>query len=64
MRPNIGCADLIQNKPLNESAKSKIKMVQYNAVFIIAGAIKFTARVKLYQELGLESLADRRWKIM
>ena len=39
-------------------------MVQYNAVLIIAGAIKGTARGKLYQELGLESLADGRWKII
>ena len=36
-------------------------MVQYNAVLIITGAFKGTSRDKIYQELGLESLADRRW---
>ena len=36
-------------------------MVQYNAALIITGAIKGTCHDKIYQELGLESLADRRW---
>ena len=36
-------------------------MVQYKAAFMITGAIKGTSRDRLYQELGLESLADRRW---
>ena len=36
-------------------------MVQYNAPLIITGAIKGTCREKIYQELGLESLTDRRW---
>ena len=50
-----------ENKPLNESFKKKIESVQYNAALIITGAIKGTCRDKIYQELGLESLADRRW---
>ena len=40
---------------------SKIESVQYNASLAITGAIRGTSREKLYQELGLESLADRRW---
>ena len=36
-------------------------MVQYKAAFVITDAIKRTSRDRLYQELGLESLADRRW---
>ena len=36
-------------------------MIQYNAALIITGAIKGTCRDKIYLELGLESLADRRW---
>ena len=35
-------------------------MVQYNAALIITGAFKGTSRDKIYQELGFESLADRR----
>ena len=36
-----------------------IESVKYNAA--ITGAIHGTSRDKLYQELGLESLHDRRW---
>ena len=61
MRPNFDYADTIYDKPLNESSKSKIEMVQYNAAFIITGTFKGTSRDKIYKELGLESLADRRW---
>ena len=36
-------------------------MVQYNVAFIITGAIKGNYCDKIYQEIDLESLADRRW---
>ena len=36
-------------------------MVQYKAALASTGAIKGTSRDRLYQELGLESLGDRRW---
>ena len=36
-------------------------MIQYRAALVIAGAIKGTSHDCLYQEIGLESLADRRW---
>ena len=36
-------------------------MVQYKAALVITGAMKGASRHRLYQELGLESLADRRW---
>ena len=36
-------------------------MVQHNAALITTGAIKGTCCDKTYQELGLESLADRRY---
>ena len=39
----------------------KIEFIEYNAVLAITGAIRGTSREKLYQELGLESLKDRRW---
>ena len=38
-----------------------IKSVQYNAALAITGAIRGSSREKLYQELGFESLRDRRW---
>ena len=39
----------------------KIESVQYKACLAITGAIQGTSQEKLYQELGLESLSDRRW---
>ena len=38
-----------------------IESVQYNAALAITGAIHGSYREKLYQELGFESLHDRRW---
>ena len=54
-------AGIIYDKPFNESFKRKIEMVQYRAALVITGAIKGTSHHRLYQELGLESLADRKW---
>ena len=34
--------------------------VQYNAALAITGAIKRTSQLKIYNELGLESLKFRR----
>ena len=40
----------------------KIESVQYNTVLAIMSAIRRTSREKLYQDLGFESLKDkRRW---
>ena len=38
-----------------------IERVQYQAALIITGSWKGTSRNKLYDELGWESLSDRRW---
>ena len=61
VRPNLDYADIICDKPFNESFKRKIEMVQYKAAIVITGAVKGTSRDRLYQELGLESVEDRRW---
>ena len=39
---------------------AKIERVQYQAALAITGTWQGTSRIKLYQELGLESLSDRR----
>ena len=44
-----------------EYQNKKKESVQYNATLAVTGAIRGTYREKLYQELGLESLKDRRW---
>ena len=61
VRPNLDYADIIYDKPLNEDFKNKLEMVQYRAALVITGAFKGTSRDRLYEELGLESLANRRW---
>ena len=38
-----------------------MESIQYNAALAITGAICGSSREKLYQELGLESLQQRRW---
>ena len=44
-----------------QTFSDKIETVQYNATLAITGAICGSSKVKLYKELGLESLKDRRW---
>ena len=48
------------DKIVNESWHKKLESAQYNAVSAITGAIRGTDTEKLYQELGLESLRNRR----
>ena len=61
VRPILDCAYIIFDKPLTESFKDKLEMVQYNAALVITGEIKGTSCDRTYRELGLESLAERRW---
>ena len=41
--------------------QAKLKSVQYKTVLAIIGAIRGTSKLKLDQELGLESLRIERW---
>ena len=52
--------DVIYHLPKYPNLLDKIESVEYNAMSAITGAITETSREKLYQELGLESLKDRR----
>ena len=61
IRPLLGYADVIYDQSSNASFSKKIESVQYNAALAIAGAIKGSSREKLYQQLGLEYLYQRRW---
>ena len=59
--PNLDYAGIIYDKLSNESLERNIEMVQYNAAVIITSAFKGGSRDKIYQGLGLKSLADRGW---
>ena len=61
IRPHLDYCDIIYDQPHNTSFCDMIESVQYNACLAITGAIKKSSRERLYQELGLESLRDRRW---
>ena len=62
VRPVLDYADIIYDKPHKGSFIEKIEPMQYNACLVITGAFKGTSSERLYQELGLESLKDRRWQ--
>ena len=61
IRPHLDYGDVIYDQPHNDTLCRMIESVQYNAALAITGAIKGSSREWLYQELGLESLSDRRW---
>ena len=60
VRPHLDYGDIIYDNPGN-SLTEKLESVQYNACLAITGCFRGTSRIKLYSELGLESLADRRF---
>ena len=61
VRPHLDYGDLIYDQPNNESFCQKIKTVQYHTSLAINGAFKGISRLKLYNEIGLESLKLRQW---
>ena len=61
VRPHLDYADIIYVKLDNESFNGLVEKVQYNAALTITGAIRGTSLERIYNELDLESLADRRW---
>ena len=60
IRPHLDYGDVIYDQPHNDTLCRMIESVQYNAALAITGTIKGSSRERLYQELGLESLSDRR----
>ena len=61
VRRHLDYGDLIYDQPNNEVLCQQIMTVQYIASLAITGAIKGTSRLKLYNEIGLESLKIRQW---
>ena len=60
VRLHLDYSDIIYDQLKNSSLSDKIESFQYNAALRITGAIRVTSKKKLYQELGLESLRNRR----
>ena len=61
VRPHLDYGDVVFDQPNNQSLSDTIESVQYNAALAITGAIRGSSKIKLYQELGLEFLKERRW---
>ena len=61
VRPHLGYGDIIYDNSSNATFSQMIESVQYNATLAITGALHSSSRDKLCQELGFESLHDRRW---
>ena len=61
MRPHFGYGDIIYDRAYNTSFHQSVESFQYYAALTITGAVRGTSREKLYQELGFESLQQRRW---
>ena len=60
VRPHLDYGDIIYDQAHNASFHQKLESLQYNACLAITGAIRGSPREKLYQELGFESLQQRR----
>ena len=60
IRPHLDYGDIIYDQTYNTSFHQKLESLQYNAVLAITGAIRGTSNEK-HNELGLESLENRRW---
>ena len=61
VRPPLDYEDILYDQTFNNSFHERLESIQYNAAPAITGAIRGSSRVKLYQELGFESLQIRRW---
>ena len=61
LRPYLDYCDVIYDKPQNEKFTDTVESIQRNAALAIAGATKRTPKEKLYNELSLKYLQDRRW---
>ena len=60
IRPHLDYADVIYHNQRTD-LMNLVDQVQYKAALITSGCWKGTSRERLYDELGWESLSDRRW---
>ena len=58
IRPHLDYGDIISDQTYNTSFHQKLESLQYNTTK--CGAIRGTSKEKIYNELGLESLQNRR----
>ena len=61
IRPHQCYGDIVYDQSYNTYFCQRLESLQYNAALAITGAISGTSKEKLDNELGLESLQNRRW---
>ena len=57
VRPHSDYGDIVYDQPNNQSFFNKIEAVQYIAALTITNTVKGSFRMKLYKQLGIESLS-------
>ena len=64
VRPHLDYGDIIYHKydpEMRLTFTQRLEQTQYYAALAVAGAWRGTNRLRLYEELGWESLYHRRW---
>ena len=61
IKPHLNYANVIFDKPSNANFSNRIESAQYSAALAITRTIRGTSKEKLYQELGFETMEERRW---
>ena len=61
IRPHQCYGDIVYDQSYSTYFCQRLESLQYNAALAITGAISGTSKEKLDNELGLESLQNRRW---
>ena len=60
IRPHLDYADVIFDKPINATFSNRIESALYNAALATIETIRGISKKKLYQELGFETIKERR----
>ena len=60
IRSHLHYADVILANPAMQRFFNRIESAEYNAALAIRGATWGTSKEKLYQELGLETMKERK----
>ena len=60
IRSHFDYADVVYDQIYNSSFHEKLESIQYNTALAVTGAVRGSHSEKRFQELGLESLQNRR----
>ena len=61
IRPHLDNADVMFDKTSNATFSNRNESVKYNVCLAITGTIRGTSKETLNQDLGFETMKERRW---